>query len=483
MSSIERRMNRYGFGMGPALSRASSILGQYARRRISRAASRFGSRISRQASSRVRDWVSSYRSQPSAPASQYRSQRIAGRRGYRINPYQRRVVRRRGGKRRSSNLYSRSSKRMRRNNRGPLRLQSRLTNGGKLPFETRVKLSARRQNFVSMKQSGAVANQKDFDLTNLTSPNLSVNLGLLYPQWWWMWKAMYKTYLVTGAKIKIKLTKPVWPSGVANAGFAGPEVPYDKIPFDVQPGYWYLRVNYNKGTGSNVSQVGAPIHGIEDQLDEKLWTTLRDFQSDPTVSWKKDTTQVRQKIITTSAGNLSSAGSASDLKANSQIQYELETSQKSVTLSTTFSYRKHFEDKNALKNGNWLSTGAPLGVAGSWNMASGFRLRIGYIGFNSSGNYSYHMPVDRTTNRTFEVDINWAVTFRDPVMGPDGEDQLEGARQLMERERELEGHANPETLHQTTLAGQEAAAALEEDLDSQITEFDSEEDWSQNSAE
>lgn len=216
----------------------------------------------------------------------------------------------------------------------------------------------------------------------------------------------------------MKITKPFWPRESANSiNRAGP-------PRNATPGYWYIRANYKRGQ----EYVGAPIQlGTDDYLEQN-WSRLRDFLSDPTVSWKKDLTVIKQKTVTNSTGNLATANA--NLETTTNVMYELESVQKPVYLSANFSYRKHFQDKNPMKNGVFKRTDEQSAV---WDLENGFRVRMGYIGFDATGYVTYHIPLDRDLMRYVEVDLKWAVTLRDPIMGPDGESQEMAMRMLKEQ--------------------------------------------------
>lgn len=365
-----------------------------------------------------------------ALANQYRS--TPARSAYRPNPYDRvsfrkrtyrrkRVVVRRRRRPVKRNLYSKTRKTMRRNNKGPLNLQQRLMSGGKIPYETRAKLHSRMSSQIGLTTLNGPTQYRDFNLCQIPYPSLNGPFQLMLPQWYWMWKAMYKSYLVTGAKISLKITAPFWPSNIATAG--NTSIPSDdyqaqQVPHNVTPGYWYIRVNYNKGS----TVVGSPIQFTGDNFYENQWTSFRDFQSDPTVTYKKDMTSIRQKLSTTSTANLNEVSTSNvSIIPNDTISYEIETSTKPVYLSTVFSYRRHLNDNNPLKNAKFRETGQSSSVWGDNNFPQ-FRVRYGYIGFNLDNTIQYHIPIDRNIYRQVECDISYNVIFRTPQMDPDGTD-------------------------------------------------------------
>jgi len=323
-------------------------------------------------------------------------------------------------------VYSKKSKKMRRFNKGKLSLQTRLQAGQSLPNTTFAKLFWRGSMVMSMisKNPGAPNNNSYTgpthgrtlclnDISQSPSFNSNIDQEVTYAP---MWQSLYEKFLVLGSKCKIKINPAFYPSTIQSS--TNDIATYDsRVPVNAQPGYWYVRCYYERGsedqgTGSEI--VGHPIlyNDINDPMSENWWPSLREFLSDPTVTFKKDPTQLRTKLHLHSAGNLYDGTTTAQSTVTDRFSYEIETNTKPVTLSVNFSCKKHFEDKNPLRNRPFTTWDQQL--ADPYR----FKVRFGYIGFDSTGKIAYHVPIDRNQNRFVELEVEYFVAFRDPKITP-----------------------------------------------------------------
>lgn len=337
------------------------------------------------------------------------------------------------GKTPKRSIYTRKTKTMRRFNTAKLSLQSRLQNGGALPNTTFARLFWRgscnmllatnhKTNVTPIPANVVSVEQRTLCLNDLSSsPSYAFHLQhpVTYSA---MWQTLYKRYQVLGSKVKLKINPSFYPnymSGnsrdkvVTPAGYAGLDT---GIPNNAQPGYWYIRAHYHRSSdGSNFDPVGHPITkkpSVSDPMTEEHWDNLRDFLSDPTVTFKKDMTNIRTKLHLTGTQNLLNNTAMEAVNNTSSTTYEIETTTKPIYLSCGFSAKKHFQDKNPLRNQPFL--------AWNENLAEDYRfqVRFGYIGFDSSGKIAYHIPIDRNLSRFVEIEINYFVALREPRITP-----------------------------------------------------------------
>lgn len=349
-----------------------------------------------------------------------------------------RIARRYTGRVKKNNIYNRRKKNMRLYNKGVLALQQRLQSGGELPNQTFARMFWRGSNtcqfsvanIVGTPSNATVNNvlMRSFTLNQLShSPNMHAaywtstangfNHQVTYAN---LWRTLYEEYQVRGAKIKIKISPNFYPSTISTTETTSSQD--NHVPLNAQPGYWYIRVHYNRAADSSATtydSVGKPIlPQLSTSVDDKAedWPSLREFLSDPTVTYRRDTTQIRTKLHLhrgTDGGNIAhDANSVTQLPNNAGATYEIEKSNKSVYLSTIFSARKHFQDNNVNRNQPWSD----------WNTSlpdhNQFNVRFGYIGFDASGQIAYHIPLDRDHRRFVEVEIDYFVALRNPRVQP-----------------------------------------------------------------
>ena len=265
-------------------------------------------------------------------------------------------------------------------NKGKMRLMQNMSTGGRLPFETSAVLFYRKQQtqvFVNApgqnKERTVTMNSLRYPVGNLTEPANGIELNKY--QWMQQFRNLYQEYAVTGAKLLVEIKPMLWPSQIATTyrqmGIEEGTQPQDYVvPLDAAPGYWYIRVNYRKANDSSFTDqnmtVGAfmntPVTATQASAGtERIWTTRRDFLSDPSVSYVRDKTVIRQKLHATVTAPAIHGAGISDLghtvwtnpqqisNSDQQISYEIEKNTKKIILKQYFSHKKHFGDNNLKK--------------------------------------------------------------------------------------------------------------------------------------
>lgn len=155
---------------------------------------------------------------------------------------------------------------------------------------------------------------------------------------------------------------------------------------------------------------------------------MREFLTDPTVTFKKDTSYVRQKMhvhtqIPLDAPQTTSGGSAFP-GSNSTTSYEIETSTKPVTLKVNFSAKKNFQDTNIMRNLPWQSWDESLATDYR------FLVRVGYVAFGQNNTIVYHIPLSRNPSIVLETDIKYFVAMRNPKIQPSSQDNTQSKMNL-----------------------------------------------------
>lgn len=341
------------------------------------------------------------------------------------------------GTSKNKNIYNRKYKPVRRHNTGPLQLQSRLQSGDSLPNMTFARLKWRGSGGLSFATNSAQdVGRRSFCLNELSAngPALATHSGLDHgPTYLPLWEKLYEEYMVFGSKFTVKISPMVQSTLIAAKTQTGGTAFYS-VPANAQPGYWYIRVYYKRNTPSD--EIGYPIQpGTSTTIDDKLedyWPSLREFLSDPTVTYKKDRTVVRNKLHQHHTGDLGSTTSGNiPTNSTSSFSTEIESHNKPVTLSIKFSAKKDFKDKNIMQNFPWMDFNSSL--ADPYR----FHVRYGYIGFNSNGNVAYHIPVDRQVSKFCETEIEYFVGLRNPLIGPHTETMPASNRMAMDEPMEI----------------------------------------------
>jgi len=377
-------------------------------------------------------------SHPVAVRSRYRG-RVAGygrrRRTYRRS--YRRSVRGRGSFRRRTgfnrNIFNRKFKKMRRYNRAPLMLYKRLVTGQPLPESTFAKLHWRGSgnltfvvNTAAPSAPGNIPFQRSLVLNDIRGSPMMGSFAPTSPwlepfRYFALWKLLYRDYLVLGAKIRVSIKQTSWPIRIAGPEPDTSNFLENSVPLNAQPGYYYIRCYYFRASpvigGGARDSVGHPIDTSAQSKSEQYWSCLSEFLQDTTVTWKKDPITIRRKLaFSTPAVIQNNSEGEFAMYPTSAVNYEVECSSKPIVLTAGFSAKKHWEDTNILRNGPWrnLMSGAALPDVDQ------FRVRFGYIGFDASGQVSYHIPLDRQPERFAEIDVKYAVAWRTPLMDAEG---------------------------------------------------------------
>lgn len=339
-------------------------------------------------------------------------------------------------------VYTKRFKRMRRYNKGYLNLQRRIQAGSSLPEISFARFYFRMSQSIGFRTvnrnyngSSPVVDDPSFRTVCLNdvsgSPigtnaitNLSTDPALqgqiMYKN---LWQSLYHSYQILGAKLRIKIKPVVYPGQLAGPNLSDSTSisGNTQVPLNAQPGYYYARVYYIRA-GAFVSapeSVGHPINptfgmtvGNPDLWHEEYWPHERDFLADSSVTWKKDTSSMRTKMhwhtntaVTTSTQNHSTLPTTG-------TSYELECSNRPVTLTVKFSKKKHFMVKDALRNGYWNDFDTQL------SEDERFYVRFGYIGFSNNGTLAYHIPIDRVCDRVVDMDISYFAALRNPLVQP-----------------------------------------------------------------
>lgn len=335
------------------------------------------------------------------------------------------------------NVYTRNRKGIRRGNTGILALQKRIQSGHTLPTQTFVRMYFRGSggvlfdNTASSNGRTGMLNRINFGPITGSSEVNTTSTGSIFGQVMYrdFWRMLYQDYLVLGAVMRIKINPLVYPNTlVGQTSGAGNSF----LPADIQPGYWYVRVNYNRLNGE---EVGYAIP-TGTSSDERLWAHERDFLADPTVIWVRDRSRVKAKITRTN-NQQGISGNNVDLGTNAVVEdgefsvsHETELSTKPVYLRVKFSAKKHYDTKDILNDGPWvdmLNSPQPTSLS--------FRFRIGYIGFNSGGTQSYHVPLDRVRNKEVTYDAKYFVALRGPKMNPNMYTDVENLAKIEARRK------------------------------------------------
>lgn len=346
-----------------------------------------------------------------------------------------------------NNVYTKKSSRIRSNgNKAKLSLQTRLQSGLSLPNTTFAKLTWRGSDILNTYCTNpyytgpgitsTIQDNKTFVLNTITEPpslNPDFSHMVTYTD---LWRKLYAETCVFGSKAKFKITPTSLPSNSGNVDVPATTIPTTKpisnlaefsntLGQFVKSGYWYARVYYHRANGTTpvgheITYGGVPLSAADlfdetkDCGAERWWANEREFLSDPTVTFKKDTSTIRQKLHIHTQTPIDSVGLANAKfpGEGSSTSYEIEVSNKPVYLTVNFSAKKNFEIKDALSGPIWTEWDQSLADSHR------FYVRIGYIAFGSTDNIIFHVPISRNPNFTCEVDINYFVGLRKPLINP-----------------------------------------------------------------
>lgn len=350
--------------------------------------------------------------------SSYRSRRlrrsVAPRRRRRV-PYPRRNAFRR--KPVTAGVYNKRRKTMRPFNRGRFTLSKFMMEGGHFPMQTFVRMKFRDTYIAGFNSTGPFQRPRIYCLNSLNSFRLVAQDGPSSERWMYFntLQTFYRQYLVLGNRTVFTISRPNLINNFAAINPGGIGVGVDQFA-----GYWYVRVFYNRGTTANPDTIGHPIREAGDFID--AWPDQRTFLADPTVTWVKDklnykmTTGFRLPAVT---GTLAQPGRPIAGQGDPIFSVDYESTNKLVRLAVNFSYKKHFQDNNPLKNGHFQV----LDDLSIENIRP-FFVFVGYVSFSSTGSVINHCPMDRVLNRQITVDSQSYVALKGPQIEPTGDSTL-----------------------------------------------------------
>lgn len=397
------------------------------------------------------------------------------RRGSRSFLRRRRASRRTPSRSRRPNFQRRRMK-MRPFNKAPFTISKFLSSGAPLP-----KMTFCRLRFYSQKQVS-------FDGTSLGKAQRVIIPNSIADQWLhgmqdtnpqggtWLYldvfKTFYRYYLCLGSKTKITIQRMLYPNFLTSITPSITASSADQVFSPTTVGYWYVRCNYIR----NGEQIGRAIS--PDGLFTENWRTLQQFMSDPTITYFKDS-GVGKRVKTGFVMGAASPGfpqpSAPLSEQENKFYVEYESYNKTVTFSVGFSYKRHFQDFNPLKNGNFIDFDNSIAIDNQ------FRLYVGYIAFAGDNVFFSQTPVDRDPRRLMSVDTNMYIAVTSPVITPQtefGQEAIQRIRKLTGDEAEVLEYAinrNPEGLPTPELERE-----LEEELDNMLEEVEEENNDSQD---
>lgn len=340
-------------------------------------------------------------------------------------------------------IYTKRRSTMRRYNKGKLSLQTRLQNGMSLPNTTFARMYWRGNNSAVTTCGNPIysgttpihLNDVTMCLNDIsTSPSLSMLHPVTYSA---MWKQLYNKWLVLGAKMTCRIQPQIMQTSIPSVNQTSAQQYRNILPLgNIRAGFWYVRCYYERAhtAGNDPTTVGHPIDDVPrvpssnpnvDNKCELNWSTMREFLSDPTVTWKRDKSVLRQKLHVHSPQPINPSGNPGVIPAeNNTISTEIEQNTSPIYLNVNFSAKKHFEEKNPLRNLPFMS----------WdqNLAEDYRfmIRIGYIAFGNDNTLAFHVPISRNPRFNAEYDIKYFVALREPKINPHDEEFSASAAKL-----------------------------------------------------
>lgn len=253
------------------------------------------------------------------------------------------------------------------------------------------------------------------------------------------WAAMYTEALVTGSVLRLTIRRPVHPDELVPMSAT---VNSSSIPVNSVHGFWYVRYRYNRATDVAVppphTVVGHPLMNPSDVpvRDSGLWNNMRDFMTDPTVTWVRDhvpkvtemsytlrrnTGNFEAAVPLNVAATYNMADASGTDPSDAPTTYTMQMSHKPVTLVAAFSLRGHTDDLNYMRNAQWQDLSELTVPECSYdNQAAGdhFFVKLGYIGFDETGRYSFTLPIDRIRTRNVSASLMYKVHLRSPKIEP-----------------------------------------------------------------
>lgn len=393
----------------------------------------------------------------------------------------RRSTRRRVSARNKRPNFQRRSMKMRPYNKAPFTLSRFLSGGAPLPKMTFCRLRFYSQRQVTFDGTAASKAQRvlipnsiaDQWIHGMQDPNVQGGTW----QYLDVFKTFYRDYLCLGSKTKITIQRMLYPTSLSAITPSTAAVAPSQVYSPATVGYWYVRCNYSR----NGETIGRSI--TPDGLFTENWRSLQQFLSDPTITYFKDSA-VGRRVKTGFLMNAASAGvlqpSAPLPEQDNKFYVEFESFNKTVKLSVGFSYKKHFQDFNPLKNGSFID------IDNSISLVNQFRVYVGYIAFSGNNIHFSETPVDRDPLRLMAVDTSMYVAVANPMITPQTEFLTDQARRRLEELKEDEvnviEYAVNRNLPDVPIPGSDLEDELDQEIGNMIEEVE-EENLSQQDSE
>jgi len=387
----------------------------------------------------------------------------------------RRLSRRTPSRNRRPN-FQRKKMKMRPFNKGPFTLSKFLSSGAPLPKMTFCRLRFYSQRQVSFDGSSSAKSQRVL-VPNSIADQWLYGMQDTNPQggtWLYLdvFKTFYRYYLCLGSKTKITLQRMLYPNFLTSITPSVNASSADQVFSPTTVGYWYVRCNYIR----NGEGIGRAIS--VDGLFTENWRSLQQFLSDPTITYFKDS-GVGKRVKTGFVMGAASPGfpqpSAPLSESDNKFYVEFESYNKTITLNVGFSYKKHFQDFNPLKNGAFIDFDNSIAIDKQ------FRLYVGYIAFAGDNVFFSQTPVDRDPRRLMTVDTSMYIAVTSPVITPQtefGDQAIRRMRRLSPEDTEVLEEAinrNPEGVPTPELEKE-----LEEELDNMLEAVEEENNGQQD---
>lgn len=343
-------------------------------------------------------------------------------------------IRSRRQRRKPSILSSRRKKKnVRHYNRGKLRIQRAMQYGGSLPKETSARIFWRGSGVINMCNhvpqgvplSSFGPNDQQFCMDELNGPYCTPNASMVTPtglrgtaSYATQWAAIYQQAVVTGSKLRITIRNPLYPSQISTViSTEDRTAETGAVPPNLMYGFYYLRYHYARWNPQNATGfttvIGQPTWSVPN------WKNMRDFMIDPTVQWVRDRLPRATKLSYSNAIE----DDTSDTKnlfpnsgVNARVQYEVEYSNRPITLTASFSRRKHFgqgpDDYPWKASSRLLPAQAPPVPQADPPTTSSphMYVTIGYVGFTADGSVCVNSPADRIPNK--QIEAVWVARIR-----------------------------------------------------------------------
>lgn len=251
-----------------------------------------------------------------------------------------------------------------------------------------------------------------------------------------VWAQFYAEALVMGSQLRLRLSRPLYPNVLAavnNNLSNNINGQFMQVPINAMHGFWYIRVYYTRAFEEFPRPADTVGHDVVVN-DNTLWSNMRDFQADASVAWQRDKLPRSTKMgtltdssVQTTAGAKPTVGFGPPLygltpdgQPQLRTYYEVSLSNMPVKWRYSYSFKKHFQDFNALRNAYWSGIPRPgsTDVPAPVPTIRRFYVKFGYIAFDSTGLRCFCTPIDRIATRTVEAEIQYYVILREPRVTP-----------------------------------------------------------------